>query len=85
MNVPEEHLKRLKEQHAIWLEHPVTQQLLKVLDEREAKMKNTLIDSVMIASDKEQEDKLRSAITTLHAMIVIVKDSTIFVNLITQQ
>lgn len=75
--------KQLLGEHAIWLENPTTQSMLKLLKDRAEHYDKKLIEGVRLSSDKESEDKLRSAISTCKAITVMVSDSEKFVDFTT--
>ena len=66
--------------HEEWLKHPVTQDAIKVLNARSAQFIKTLQDNILIESNIGKEDKLRTAITTLKAAIILLSDTQQFVS-----
>lgn len=81
--VPENILKDLINQHSMWLDNPTTQTMLKLLRDREQYYDKKLTDGVRLMSNKEEEDKLRSCISTCKALREIISNSERFVEFTT--
>jgi len=71
--------KRTEDFHKEWLKHPVTQDAIKLLKSRYDQYKGTLQTNILISSNKEAEDKIRSAMTTAEALGLILFETTQFV------
>jgi hypothetical protein len=75
-------MKTLEEQakiHKEWLKHPCTQDALKILNNRAQEFIKQLQDGVLLESNPEKENKLRTAITTLKASTILLQDTAQFV------
>ena len=66
--------------HQEWLKHPVTQDFIKILTERQEKFTSDLQAGILLASDAAKETSFRNSISTLKAVLVIVTDSKQFVS-----
>lgn len=75
----EELKKKHKAAHAVWLENPTTQLFLQWLKKREGHYTVTLQEHILQRSDKEFEDKHRSAITTCKAIHAVASNPENFV------
>ena len=65
--------------HKEWLAHPVTQDAIKVLKSRFDNYKASLQTNILTISNKESEDKLRSAMTTAEALGLMLFETPRFV------
>jgi hypothetical protein len=78
--IPQQELDKIASKaHEEWLKHPVTQDILKILETRRLFHIKNLQDGILLASNKELEDKLRTAITTTAANIILISDTKQFV------
>lgn len=68
----EDALKILDAVYDEWIQHPGTQQLINLLNSRDKKYTKDLTDQILVKSDKEFEDKQRSAISTVKAILKLV-------------
>ena len=71
--------KQTSKLHEEWLKHPVTQDAIKVLKSRYDHYKKSLQEGILITSNKESEDKLRSAMTTSEALGLLLFETPKFV------
>jgi hypothetical protein len=65
--------------HEEWLKHPVTQDVIKILKSRHDYYKKSLQEGILSYSNKEAEDKLRSAMTTTEALGLLLFETPKFV------
>lgn len=82
-SIPETIRKQLIAEHGIWLDNPTTQTMVKLLRDREQYYDKKLTDGVRLTSNKEEEDKLRSCISTCKALREIISNSERFVEFTT--
>ena len=76
--------KQLVEQHQQWLKHPVTNEMLKVLNNHKDKFTRTLLDGVMVGTNEKEQENCRSGIKTCSALEKAFTDSETFIRLIKQ-
>lgn len=81
--VPTEIRKQLLAEHAIWLDSPTTQSMLKLLAHRVEYYDKKLTDGIRVMSNEPEETKLRIAISTCKAIALMVSDSEKFVDFTT--
>ena len=65
--------------HNEWLKHPTTQDAVKILKGRYDHYKTKLQTDILVASNKESEDKLRSAMTTAETLGLLLFQTDKFV------
>jgi len=65
--------------HEEWLKHPVTQDAIKILKSRYDTYKKSLQEGILTTSNKETEDKLRTAMSTAEALGLILFNTPQFV------
>jgi len=65
--------------HEEWLHHPCTQDAIKILTERAASFTKQLQDGILIESNVDKENKLRTTISTLKASVILLSDTKQFV------
>ena len=78
-SIPEERLKILVSQYEDWIGHPNTLQFVRFLKEREEFYVTSLTEHILKQSDKEKEDRYRSAISTIQTVSRIVNDPALFI------
>lgn len=83
--ITEQMRKQLTSEHQLWLEKPITQMVVSILKNRLKQYDSTLIEGIRKSSDKETEDKLRTAISTCKAILQIIGDSDKFIEHSTKQ
>lgn len=71
-------LKNAISLHQEWLKNSLTTDLMRILVQRRLKYETELFQHILQRSDKEFEDKYRSALTTCDTIIKIISDSEIF-------
>lgn len=84
-SITSEMKKQLAAQHQVWLSNPITQMVLSTIQQRLKGYDDNLIDHIRQVSDKEFEDKHRSAISTCKAILVILNDTETFIQHSTKQ
>ena len=65
--------------HEEWLKHPVTQDAIKILKSRYDHYKKSLQTNILTVSNKESEDRFRSAMTTTETLGILLFETTKFV------
>lgn len=69
----------LAEQHKQWLDNPVTQHFLSLLEKREAKYINDIQESVLKETNEQIQNALRANISCIKTVIKLCSNTETFV------